>query len=239
MPRGAENEFNGAAASVEVIWNYSYIPNLKRNATPTFAVKELADEIKEYGSWRKLSYAKFFQQRKETSFPVSKRGNNGINPWLFLPNQKGNDTTIEAIHFKDETLHLDLKGPDGIHPNGESGVHTASVWIDVKTLKVTKIFKTATHETQTHPLPRARFERRCILRFRCPAECHSAIAGQFQFPRWFGQGLSIGQTNNSFASHPPAIRTGAGHAGGICGLMVWTRTNRSFWRWSPTKPRCR
>ena len=47
MPRGAENEFNGAAASVEVIWNYSYIPNLKRNATPTFAVKELADEIKE------------------------------------------------------------------------------------------------------------------------------------------------------------------------------------------------
>ena len=43
----------------------------------------------------------------------------------------GGFITIEAIHFKDETLHLDLSGPGGIHPNGESGVHTASVWIEV------------------------------------------------------------------------------------------------------------
>lgn len=141
MPRGAENELNGAAASVEVHWDYSYIPNLKRNATTTFAVKELADEINEYGGWRKLRYAKFFQQRKETPLPVSKRGNNGINPWLFLPDQKGNFTTIEAIHFKDEIVHLDLKGADGRHRNGQTGAHTASVWIDVKTLKVTKIIQ--------------------------------------------------------------------------------------------------
>jgi len=134
---GAENEFNGAAASVTVQWIYSFISNLKQDDTATSAVKELAAEIKEYGSWRKLYYAKFLQQRKETSLPASKRGNNGINPWLFL----SNPIMIEAIHFKDETLHLGLSGPGGIHPNGESGVHTASVWIDVKTLKVTKIIQ--------------------------------------------------------------------------------------------------
>jgi hypothetical protein len=138
---GGENVFNGAAASVAVQWIYSFISNLKRDDTATSAVQELADEVKEYGSWRKIYFAKFFKQRKETSFPVSKRGNNGINPWLFLPNQKADLITIAAIRFKDETLHLDLKGPDGIHPNGETGVHTASVWIDVNTLKVTKIIQ--------------------------------------------------------------------------------------------------
>jgi hypothetical protein len=143
-PRGAENEFNGAAANVGVQWIYSLLSNLKRDDTATSAVKELAGEIREYGSWRKLSNAKFFQHRKqqqETPLPASKRGNNGINPWLFLPNQKDDCITIEAIHFKDETLHLDLSGPDGIHPDGETGVHTANVWIDVKTLEVTKIIQ--------------------------------------------------------------------------------------------------
>ena len=135
---GGENVFNGAAASVNVQWSYSFISNLKRDNTATSAVKELAAEIKEYGSWQKLYYAKFFQQRKETSIPVNKRGNNGINPWLFLSNQIGNLITIEAIRFKDEALLLDLKGPDGTHPNGESGIHTASAWIDLKTWKVVK-----------------------------------------------------------------------------------------------------
>jgi len=138
---GGENVFNGAAASVNVQWIYSFIANLKHDDTATSAVKELAAEIKEYGSWRKLYYAKFFQQRKETSFPASKRGNNGINPWLFLSSPAFGFIAIEDIYFKNETLHLDLKGPDGIHPNGESGVHTASVWINIETLKVTKIFQ--------------------------------------------------------------------------------------------------
>ena len=57
--------------------------------------------------WRRLNYAKFFQQRKNTSFPTSKRGNNGINPWLFK----------RRFFSRRHALKMVAKSPRKSHPN--------------------------------------------------------------------------------------------------------------------------
>ncbi len=137
IPAGLHDVINGRIiAAGRIQWFDSVVPNVKRSEN----VGVVIDQFNKNGGLRWVFKAMGHGQATIIQDGL-RNVENGLNPWLFVNNPNGSrftETTIEAIDVKDENLRLDLKGPDGVHKSGSSGVHTASVWIDLKTWKVVK-----------------------------------------------------------------------------------------------------
>jgi len=129
------NIINGASAWAGMIWRYSYVPNVTRGKNEDGAVEEFIKELNINDGWIGLP-----RRVGQTWFPINEpqRGEKGLNAWLFLPVEKNGLAMIGAVEVSEGKLRLDFKGPDGEHLSGSRGVHTASVWIDLKTWQVVK-----------------------------------------------------------------------------------------------------
>jgi hypothetical protein len=112
----------------EIIWNSSFVPNVKRGENVDAAIERFkkSDALKLLGGVSTDAGSLVIGNNKE-------QVENGLDPSLFQMEHRGSqfkETTIEAIDASDGKLRLDLKNP--------AGSHKASVWIDFKTWKVVK-----------------------------------------------------------------------------------------------------
>jgi hypothetical protein len=141
IPAGLHDVINpGKIAWGDIRWFDSVVPNVKRGENLDTVIKQFNENGGLNGGLRWVLKARGHGQVTIIQNSMQ-HVENGLNPWLFVYAQNGSrftETTIEAIDVEDENLRLDLKGPDGVHESGSSGVHTASVWIDLKTWKVVK-----------------------------------------------------------------------------------------------------
>ncbi|MGA2602641.1 MAG: hypothetical protein ABSG14_00285 [Verrucomicrobiia bacterium] len=120
---------NGAMAYGQVEWHASLVPTVKRGEKAEAVIDELTKD-------HDLESVVTKVRRDEVSIIQNSlsRVENGLDPWLFVDEQRGSrsaaPTTVTGIEASNGELQLDLKNP--------AGNHTATVWIDLKTWNVVK-----------------------------------------------------------------------------------------------------
>ncbi len=128
IPPPSPDVINGTMASGEVQWWGNLVPSVKRGETMEDVINQCNQKgylwvVNERGVFSPASIIENCLQRVE----------NGINPWLFIDENRGPKmriTTIERIKNDGGKLRVDLRSPNA--------THQASVWIDPDTWKVVK-----------------------------------------------------------------------------------------------------
>lgn len=126
-----DGEMTGGDA--EILWRFSPIPDVKPGDNADVAAKIFEKSVGLRGLEKDERYVKEPKERTMLLGLVSGNKRIGLNPLLFSEEKQGSHFVMDGIGTDDGQLRLVL--------SSASGIHKASVWIDMNKLQVAKVIQ--------------------------------------------------------------------------------------------------